>query len=287
MIRNVIFSAIAFVVGCAAPSDDQRTIVSSTLVAVPVGTVSGYGHTFERSLFKPGGSVSSISHMGFAKFVGSDGVFATDEVNGWVLATPNAGSPLTTRPPFSVNADDHNAKVLAYFLGAGIPKDQIRNVDVHAEMHGGMSATGVRTKDQLVGFCSILNRAINGFLVAESTAYATFNVDGDVVEESVYWPELPGYVVADAAALATMSADPKQQSAFLQKVEAAYQGYGRPDGQIVIHHGDSTYHGAQFAVATYDTLPPRGGQPVLHFDGSGQRVVLPHELSPGNSSNRR
>jgi hypothetical protein len=261
---------------------DDTVKTSSALTASPAVTatppVPGYSHAFERSLFKPGGTLTTASEMGITKIIGSNGVFATDQVNGWVLATPNAGAPSTTRPPLPGAASDHNAKVLAYFVAAGIPQDQIGSVSTHTLMRGGASAAGVRDPDQFEGFYSILNRAINGVVVSESTAWARFNTDGEVVEESVYWPPLPASVVQDATALAAKVADPAFTSVLTQ-IEAHDPGYGIVDGQVVIHHNDATSHAAPYAVATYDSLPSRGGRGIKHFDGSGVRIFIAAEVA--------
>jgi hypothetical protein len=84
---------------------------------------------------------------------------------------------------------------------AGIPQDQISGVHANATMSGGMAPSGVRPPDQLKGYCSVLERSISGVKVSESKAWVRFNLDGAVVEESVYWPELPASLQTDVAVM--------------------------------------------------------------------------------------
>jgi hypothetical protein len=241
--------------------------------------ISGYHHSFQSSRFKPGDGILSISDMGFSKLVGSNGVFAEDQINGWVLATPNGGAPSTMRPPYSVSATDHNNRVLAYFIAAGLPQDQVRNVQVHTLMKGGQSPLGVREPDKLLAYTSVLSRAINGIPVSESTAWARFNIDDEVVEESVYWPELPASVLNDAATMSAMATDPGRLRALQQSIETNAPGYGSVAGRVVIHHADSTYRGTPFFAVTYDVSPGHDRLGVGHFDANGRQVTLAHELS--------
>jgi hypothetical protein len=282
MNRHLWKTLVIFGLGCNSAQPNESTVIRPLSAAIV-----GYGHTFAHSLFKPGDPLSQISDLGFSKIVGTNGVFATDETNGWVLATPNGGAPSTQRPPYSGDADDHNSKVLAYFLSAGIPQDQIGGVNVHTMMQGGINATGERTADRLLGYYSLLTREINGILVAESTAWARFNVDNDLVEESVFWPELPATVVDQATAMSTQVADVSQLGSLQQTIEASYPGYGTATGHVVIHHADSTYHGASFVVVTYDSTPGHDGLGVYHFDKNGQRVILAHEVAVGTGTKRR
>ena len=276
--NDVLVAVVVACLGCdgARPQDSR---VGTALTAAP--NIPGFSHTFEHSRFKPGGAPSAISDMGFSKLVGTNGVFSVDEVNGWVLATPNGGAPSTLRPPYPGTAADHDARVLGYFLASGIPKDQIAGIQVHTLMQTSMSLVdNKKAPDTLLGYYSILNRAINGVPVADSTAWARFNADDEVVEESVFWPELPASVLDRVSAVTAAFGDSARLGAIQQKIEAGAKGYGSVPGRIVIHHADSTYRGTPFAVVTYDVFPGHDRLAVGHFDETGQRITLAHETQP-------
>jgi hypothetical protein len=76
-----------------------------------------------------------------------------------------------------------------------------------------------------------------------------------VVEEGVFWPEIPANVIANATALHDALIDPVAAAAFRNKLPVTV-----PDkGDIVIHHSPGT-PGAQFqSVATFDILDRSGG----------------------------
>jgi hypothetical protein len=250
------------------------------------GSVAGYSHAFERSLFKPGNGQVAMSDAGYSKLVGANGVFAVDQVTGAVLALPNAGAPSTRRPPFAGSGAEHNAKVKAYFVAGGLPADQIAGVQTHAMMEGGIDAAGNRTPDTLIGYYSVLSRAISGIPVAESYAWARFNVDGEVVDEAVHWPALPASAVAEAKALSVIVGDLPSVAALAAKIEQANPGFGNTEGRVIIHHNLSVDRGGPFSVATYDSTPPNG-RSTLHFDRNGARVALRHEVVASSAAVRR
>jgi hypothetical protein len=279
--------------GGSKPAEDVTVVaaVTGSAASQPNAAVApqivGYQHTFANSLFKPGANQTATSDSGFEKLAGTDGVFAVDSVNGAVLAIPNSGAPEALRPRFPGSGDDHNAKVKQYFLQAGLPADQIGSVETHAMMQGGRSATGVQAPDTLVAYYSVISRVIKGVPVSESVAWARFNADGDVVEESVYWPPLPSSVVTDAQNVQAALDASASGGAMLQTIESNHSGFGNMKGRIVIHHGLSAYRGPAFAAVTYDS---QGGasrrRTTRHFDQNGRDVTLAYETSSAQGTPR-
>jgi hypothetical protein len=52
-------------------------------------------------------------------------------------------------------------------------------------------------------FTTIIPRVVGGIRIVGSYAWATFNANGEVVGEEVFWPQLPQSLLADAIALRT------------------------------------------------------------------------------------
>jgi hypothetical protein len=238
-----------------------------------LGAYPGYVHSRGRSRFNAGAVAASRSEGGFAKSIGENGVFAVDSVTGWALAVPNADAPSTQRPPLPGSADDHNRRTLEYFRAAGIPAAQISGVHVNALMQGGADASGARTGDSLKAYYSVLERSIQGVPVVESRAWARFNADDDVVEESVYWPALPASVDADLAALKAAAGTAN----FHSKLTAAV-ALDPKSGHLAIHHSSPTDHRPFAVQVTYDVDPMQHRKAkTRHFDLAGREVAIPNE----------
>jgi hypothetical protein len=288
-IGNLLFSLLFFSsLACAnGANDGADTTATSALTASPPGLE--YRHTRARSRFHLGTNVTDLSEGGFQKSVGSDGVFATDEANGWVLAIPNAGSPAESGP-LTTDSDEHNSRTLQYFADGGLPASEAGTVQANAMMAGGMFATGQRVADKLVGFTSVVHRTIAGIEVADSFAWARFNRSGEVVAESVYWPAIPSGVVQSAATLQSAIADPIKRRALVDAVVANNPDVGAAQsGAVVIHHSHATVHAPPVMVATYDIIVGAAGTKprVRHFDGSGREILLVHESLPVQGSGPR
>jgi len=261
--------------GTGAPDLSPQQTDPALLAGNPAPEVfPGYKHTRERSRFLLGTSSPTIQiEGGFEKSIGAQGVFATDAVNGWALAVPNADAPIKKRPPFPGNADDHNRHTLEYFLASGIPKDQVTGVHVNTLMRGGMNANGEQLPNQFLGYYSCLERSIQGVPVVESQAWARFNVDGDVVEESVYWPALPPTLEADITNFQVAALDNAYRAKLAAPVPLDFAS-----GKIAIHHSSSTDHRKFTVVITYDVNPAehRKGR-THHFDINGRAVIISNE----------
>src|SRR5262249_32841898 len=103
---------------------------------------------------------------------------------------------------YVTDPNKHNEQVAAYFVGAGVPKDQIGGVHANTYLYSSGSMKDERPAAVKVdGYASILERKIDKYPVVDSVAWARMDVQGRVVSESVYWPAIPAKVLADARRL--------------------------------------------------------------------------------------
>ena len=101
-------------------------------------------------------------------------------------------------------------------------------------------------------------------------AWARFNAKDQLVRETVYWPAIPGQVLADAEALRTKLSDPAALAAL-----EAHLPVGATGSRVVIRHrGMDNHRGSFGAAAVVDAVD---GQVVRHFDANGQEERLPWE----------
>jgi hypothetical protein len=271
--------------GCGDPHGDDVPASQLELAAgapVAIGpALAGYQHVILNSRFALGEVLETRSEHGYHKLVGAHGVFATDEANGAVLAIPDAGAPILDVGPPQGTGEDHNARVVAYFKANGIAADQIGSVSAYPMLGRGGLATALVRPDapapKLIAYYSVLNRAVDGIPVADSVAWARFNANGDVVSETVYWPEIPASVVAEAKQLRDDLALPGQASAFRARAAIG----GDSDGRVVIRHTSHTWRGKSGAWALYDVnyrIPGERSSYTRHFDKGGVERHLPEEL---------
>jgi hypothetical protein len=104
-----------------------------------------------------------------------------------------------------LDPDDHNRRVVDYFVRAGLPRDQV--AVVHANTY--LSASGPTSKATSIeprvdGYATIVSRQAGGFDVVDSVAWARIDGKGRVLAEWVYWPAIPAKVVDDARKLNEM-----------------------------------------------------------------------------------
>jgi hypothetical protein len=187
-----------------------------------------------------------------------------------VLAIPNATAPSRQRPPLTIDPAAHNSAARSYFVAAGLPEDQLGGIAPYATMHATEDENGASTP-KLAYYTSVFERRVRGIRVEGSIAYVRLNVDGDAVEEGVYWPALPAGVVDQAIALQHRLDEPATRSALLTSIPGSPR-----DAEVVIHHPPGMWRGAFTTVATVDVQSgtPRGAD---HYEGSGTRVFVAHE----------
>lgn len=276
-LHTLVFALAASAAASCAAADDtsrepaeQASTHEAPLTAGPAR--AGYTHALERSKFALGTKAVSRAEFGMQKAVGDQGVFATMPT-GLTLGMPNADARSRQKAAYPGGPDAHNKAVRSYFVGAGLPSDQISEVVPFAAMHSeGAVADGMKgavANAKLGYYFSVLRRQVDGIPVADSLAWARLNVDGEVVIESVYWPAIPEAVITKARDAQARLADPAMRSALVAKVP------GASEGKLVIHHTPGFYQGAFEAVATYD-IAGDGGK-VHHFDISGAAVDLAEE----------
>ena len=252
--------------------------------------IPGYRHTVEKSRFFAGESVARtkvVEENGFTKYQGRNGVLAIDQKTGLALAVRSDGADKASRVPASAGAstavldpDEHNKRVVNYFVRAGLPRDQVGVV--HANTY--LSASGPTSKAASIeprvdGYATIVSRKAGGFDVVDSVAWARIDGKGQVLGEWVYWPPIPAKVVDDARRL-NETLNGAGRSDFLSKIPSPQK-----TGKVVIRHASPFAGGGFEAFASYDVIvrnerPERATTSVYvrHFDAEGREFRLPHEM---------
>ena len=222
--------------------------------------LAGYVHTVAHSRFAFGGTPIESKEGSIERWTGPDGVFAL-EANGNATAILNGGAPEQSAAPFG-DADAHNAHVVSYFTGAGMPTCEVGAV----QALGGSSSGGGSVVS------TSITRTIDGIAIDESIAYASFIATDQTTLEGVYWPVLPQAVVADARSWRDALSDAANLAAYRATLPSDAQGSGR----VVLHHTPMYSTLAFQAVATFDVDPaPPASDDTRSFDRSGHRVTLP------------
>lgn len=274
--RTTVLATLSLaLLAAACSSAPQEPTSGSPQPAAPhaaaAATRPGYVHALAHSRFDVGASSAERLERGARKIVGQAGVFAT-RPTGLTLGISNADAPVRRLAPFAGGAASHDAEVRAYFIGAGLPQDQILDVAPYAVVNK-VARVGEDLESlhgtKLAYYFSTVSRQIDGVEIADSFAWARLAEDGSPVLESVYWPDIPADVVREAVALKAKLADETFRVAFEAKVP-------RP-GQLVIHHTPGEWDGAFSATASYDVAEETGK--VTHFDGEGRRIELAHEAA--------
>lgn len=274
--RYLAFIALLTACQAATRHPDGKVPVPANLTQVlSSNAVPGFQHSFASSEFAIGAVQSTINENGWAKVIGSNGVFATNLNTGAVRAVPNGDSPASQLPALTGDPDVHSAHVLAYFEAAGLPSDQVAAVHVTTMMGGGgLGPPPVGFRGNFIAYNSVIGRAINGITVADSFAWARFNNQGQVMAEAAYWPPIPASVVNDALTLQAQFGAPTAMTTFV----AALPVKAIDAGRVVIHHTYSASRGIFAAVACVDideytsALNHRGR--TRHFDGSANELDL-------------
>jgi hypothetical protein len=287
---NVIGTSFTFfiAIGCGATRDSDPALTAPLVSEIASGI--SFSHSLASSHFHLGANVSLLSSDGFLQTSGDDGVFQVDQSSGAAFGVENAASPANARGPLTLDSDAHNQKVLDYMQASGLPMAEVARVHANTIMSGGVTGSGVRLKDSLVGFTSVINRQLGGVRVSESFALARFNADGETVHEAVYWPAIPSDVVGAAAQMSATVADPRTLNPLLRLIQGANPEVGNAaGGEVVIHHSPFWMRKAvPDTVVTYDVIiGVAGSKPrVRHFDSTGAAVVLPSETKTPLSSAR-
>jgi hypothetical protein len=265
--------------GCStAPSEEPSNVPARAAIrtaeTLSAAMIPGFAQSMSTSKFQTGGAVTTSVSVGMTRWVGSNGVFAVDSANGSASGVMNGGVPFT---PYAGGRVAHEALVRAYFLGAGLPADQVGQVrtNTNARGDGVPGSPEVPTK---FSYSSIVTRSVSGILVGESHAWARLDVNGNVVAEGVYWPALDASAVSDAVLISqTISGSGGAAYFAILPVAPALSG----TGSVVIHHSSAFVETTAFQdFGCYDVwIATEGGSGYMrHFDKNGLEVRLPQEL---------
>ncbi len=262
--------------GCSSSPPERppgEAVAGPAVTSASAGPIAGYRHTVDQSRFALGALLDVKSEMGLTKYVGEHGVFAVRNANGAVLAVPNADAPGRRGAGFAGSAEAHDARVRAYFVGAGIPEDQIHSVHVNTHGFGHAAAVGPFPKPEFADYDTVLLRAVGGIRVVDSVAWARLGADGDVVAEEVFWPEIPRDAVLSAERMRDELADPVRSRDLLARI-----GADRADVEVVLRHDASTVDAAPVARASFDVHVKSGsGAYYRHLDDRLTEFRLAHE----------
>ncbi len=193
------------------------------------------------------------------KHVGTEGTFATWLVTGAANGVRDVPIPDPVIGVYPGGADAQNAVVKSYFVTAGLPEKQIASIsaDGTVYLHGPYVLEGSYT---------LLHRGWEGVPIDDSIASAFLDAKGRSASEQVYWPEIPGEILAQARAFQKLLADPAQKAAYVAKLPASSRV-----ANLVIHHTSWFWQGsfqAQACCRGANTVDPC-------FDISGHLVRLP------------
>ncbi len=281
-IRVALFVALLITSGCSTPPEPPGPLGSdvgrvAALAAPPVAnttTLPGYVHNLSASRFAIGQTTAiEVATPQLTRWRGSLGAFAADPTNGWSMATLNADSP---QGPYNLDPVDHGAKVKAYFVGAGLPAEQVSDV---ATTYGGViGPSAATTSTSLVqNIKSVLRRSVSNIDIVDSYAVARMTVAGDVDMETVFWPSIDMSVVNEAIAFAKKMANTTARVAYLASLPG-YTGKVYHDRGVVIRHSSLVVHSTPTAFVSYDaTLRAGSDQGDHHFDENGVEFLLPQE----------
>jgi hypothetical protein len=249
--------AILATLGCGAAPLSEGASTGSKAAAIsscaPGETLKGASYDVTKSRFAFGSTPVRDDSNGFARWVGKDGVVAIT-ASGWEIGSLDGGAPEASLPAWSADPVAFTAHVRAYLVSFGIDDCQVGDA--------GVNGGAAETVD--------LARAVDGIPVSESIAFASIDDADQSTSEGFYWPTVPADVVTAARDLRDRLADPTALAAYKAKLPTAAQG----DGQVVIHHTDSTITGPFSAAATYD-VPERselGLGSTASFDADGNPV---------------
>ena len=277
-----IVLAAPFLIACSASPAEPDPAASEvgasmrakpTSVAMAEPVAPGFNHSLSRSRFRVGSASHSTVEHKMEKVVGAEGVFMRNPHTGWVFAVPNAGAPSELAPPLTQSAEEHGKRVLAYFESSGLPGDQVGYVTVGASGHTPVDS-GETNKPPPVfeGYTSHLNRVIQGILIPDSIAWARFNVNDEVVMESVYWPDIPSQAITQAVVFRELLAGSAGVD-YRQKLPL------HENGTVVLRHSSKDEKTGSFTTfVLYRALLGKAGdrrRTTTYYDVNGAELKPP------------
>lgn len=282
--RGSIIVAAIHALGCNGNSQDRIPdpgVQASNLSGI--ADVAGYAHALPASRFALGPVMSEADENGYHKWIGTDGVFAIDNLNSASAGVPNGNSSIFAKKRFSLSGNAHGALVRDYFVANGLPPDQIGLVQNLSQVEGGGPVESAASAEQkLKAYYTVLTRQVAGVPAPDSHAWAAVTESGEVIAEAVHWPPIPKESVARALAFASNMASMQYRADYLSRLSPSAQ-----TGMVVIRHGTRLDRGPAFATVVWEynvpIIGPKGATSSVqvHFDESGQPVTLPRELAQG------
>jgi hypothetical protein len=301
MKKNLFFALAAasiFAPACAkvpeeptdpAPTESDAAAAPEAAPMAAPQAARGFSFRVQSSRFRLGKVVSERSERGMHRVIGDEGVIAVHEATGDVRSIPNAGAPTTLvrdRP----EVEAHNRAVKDYFLGLGLPQEQMMapHVTTLHQASGSIAEPAIQPgKDTgFMAYYTNIGRQIDGIVVADSVAWARINADGEVVSEEIRWPAIPADVVHDAKKLAELMRAPESAKGFREMIGVA------GEGQVMIHHATWMSPTSFEPFASYDVMDAPGGRDararVRHFliDGTEVRLHV-FEAPPGGHDTKK
>jgi hypothetical protein len=279
-------AALAFLGACAnlpVPAPPRQG-----LTADPTGGPPGYQHGGAGGKFVLGATVRDRLEYGYIKKSGDQGTLAIRQANGSSFGIPDANATGLRLGPYGSTPQDHDKFVRDYFVGLGLPVDQVMAVRGMTLLEAsGKSDETSRPMPRITAYYSVLQRGIGDVAVPDSFAWARANAEGHIVHEAVYWPALPAAVLDDTRKFKAMLADPEQRRQFEARI-----GMSAANGTLVIRHAGATedrfesFASLDFTVRATAGKPERparegpgigGASVVRHFDLMGTERFLPQE----------
>jgi hypothetical protein len=279
-------AALVFLAGCASvriPAPPRQGQIPD-----PAGGPPGYQHGAENGKFALGANVRRMQQYGYLKTTGDQGTLAIKQTNGSVVGIPNANAASLRLAPYGSSPADHDMFVRAYFVGLGLPADQVKAVRGMTLLDAsGKSDEPANPIPQISAYYSVLERNGGGTPVPDSFAWARANSRGQIVHEGVYWPALPAAVVAEAQKFRELLDNPEQRHMF-----EARTGMNVAEGSLVIRHAGpsedrfESFASLDFAIRTAVGTAPQqtqdgariaGATRVRHFDITGTERFLAQE----------
>lgn len=200
MMRSAWIGCFALIAaaGCSSAPDEPESAGANFIAPVPaVPSASGYVHAQSRSRFETGPESAMATEDGRDVVRGSWGRLTTWK-SGRMAALLDSDAPARSARML-LDAEVHNQAARAYFVGAGLPEDQIDAVVIHGTVaFSGPSGSPEAEVPRPVDYTTLISRQVRGIPVAESHAWVTFTADGRVVREAVFWPAIPAAVMAAA-----------------------------------------------------------------------------------------
>lgn len=286
----VVFSWLAST-GCSSERVPESTDVNAhaalTFVADAGKAVRGYTHDVSRSRFRLGAGVTAYRANEAAHYQGAEGAAELMD-NGAFFALPNARAPSTLDVPYRGTADAHTSAVLSYLNAAGLPNDQIASFGAGA-MHM-MSGTGYpnphgEETSEFIGYTTTLTRSVGGISVIDSFAAVRMNNMGEVVSESVFWPDIPEAIVSAALQFASSMSVAQFSGNFRANLSTVMTKIEQ--GRVVIRHTSAYVRTAPVAFVSYDAIESVSGASTRHFAIDGTEFRLPQEQHSATPSVRR